>query len=61
MGKRNSTKRVFILLCADVIIRNDADLKQLIINETEFLAEPKSAKGCVKKLTLKYVFPTFEK
>jgi hypothetical protein len=60
MGKKKSTKRVYILLCADVIIRNNADLRQLIINETEFLAEPKSANGCVKKLTLKYAFPIFE-
>jgi len=42
------SKKIEITLIAEVIIRDDKNLETLLKKETEYLAEPQSANGCVK-------------
>lgn len=46
-------KKVFrAIFIIEVVGDEDTDFHKLLNEETEFLAEPKSASGCVEKMTL---------
>lgn len=44
-----------IIFNVKVIIRDDMDVKDLIKKETEFIAEPQSANGCIKSMSIKKI------
>jgi len=52
MAEKDKKQKVKITFEADVILRKGIDPKILITKETEFIAEPQSANGCITQFKL---------
>ena len=56
MGKKKDIKtKIKIVFNAEVILRDGIKAKDLLMKETDFLAEPQSTNGCVTELKIESV------
>lgn len=51
----SKTKTVEVTLSVKAIVREGMDIKKLLEEETEFMAEPKSTNGCVTAIKIKKI------
>ena len=55
MPNKERKEEVIVTFKVKVVVRDDTTVKDLLTNQTEFIAEPRSINGCVLDMKLKSI------